>query len=176
VGSCIGASREKARELGHENRKVARSEVASLGTSDLGSRRGSYSTSRVAKSRGSEIAIAWKSLIEVTGVDGSSHTCASESRCLGHRRLENQKFGIASSEVASSEILQGKVSELTDHRVSGIRGCSVQPLDSRSREFRSSEKLRKGIVRRRESVGRKIPDRELGEPLSSSGRGKRRSW
>jgi hypothetical protein len=107
-------------------------------------------------------------------VDGSSHTCASEFRYLGYRRLENQKFGIASSEVASSEIPQGKVSELTDHRVSGIRGCSARLLDSRSREFRSSEKLRKGIARRRESVGRKIPDRELGEPLSSSGREERK--
>jgi hypothetical protein len=57
---------------------------------------------------------------EVTGVDGSSHTCASEFRYLGYQRLENQKFGIASSEVVSSEIPQGKVSELTDHRVLGI--------------------------------------------------------
>jgi hypothetical protein len=38
--------------------------------------------------------------IEVTGVDGSSHTCASDSQCLGHRRLENQKFAIVSSEDA----------------------------------------------------------------------------
>jgi hypothetical protein len=56
-----------------------------------------------------------------------------------HQRLENQKFGIA-----SSEIPQGKVSESTDHRVSGIRGCSARLLDSRSREFRSSKNLRKG--------------------------------
>jgi hypothetical protein len=69
-------------------------------------------------------------LIEVTGVDGSSHTCASEFRCLGYRRLENQKFGFTSSEVARRKIPQGKVSELTDHRVSGIREPSVQPLNS----------------------------------------------
>jgi hypothetical protein len=51
VGSCIGASREKARELDHVKAKSRGSEVASFGTSDIGSRRGSYSTSRVAKSR-----------------------------------------------------------------------------------------------------------------------------
>jgi hypothetical protein len=52
--------------------------------------------------------------IEVTGVDKSSHTCTSEFWCLGYRRLENQKFGIVSSKVASSKIPQGKVSELND--------------------------------------------------------------
>jgi hypothetical protein len=166
------ASREKARG----NREVARErgrESRHLGPRESTGKLFNFASSEVTRERDRDSA---EVPIEVTGVDGSSHTCASESRCLGHRRLENQKFGIASSEVASSEILQGKVSELTDHRVAGIRGPSVQPLDSRSREFRSSEKLRKGIVRRRESVGRKIPDRELGEPLSSSGRGKRRSW
>jgi hypothetical protein len=89
-------------------------------------------SSEVARERGSDSVEVPR---EVTGVDGSSHTCASEFRYLGYRRLENQKFGIASSEVASSEIPQGKVSELTDHRVSGIRGCSARLLDSRSREF-----------------------------------------
>jgi hypothetical protein len=58
---------------------------------------------------------------EVTGVDESSHMCVAEFRHLGHWKLKNQKVGIASSEGASSEIPQGKVSELTDPRVSGIR-------------------------------------------------------
>jgi hypothetical protein len=88
--------------------------------------------------------------IEVTGVDGSSHTCASEFHHLGHQRLENQKFGIASSEDArerDSGRGKWKVSELTDHWVSGIRGCSARLLDSQIHEFRSSEELRKGIAR-----------------------------
>jgi hypothetical protein len=45
-------------------------------------------------------------LSEVMGVDGSSHTCVSESRYLGHRRSKNQKVGMASSEVASYDPLR----------------------------------------------------------------------
>jgi hypothetical protein len=107
----------------------------------------------------------------VTGVDGSSQTCASEFRYLGYWKLENQKFGIVSSEVANRKIPQGKVSELTDHRVSGVRGCSARLLDLQSHELRSSEKSRKGDrAKRREPVECRLPDREIGEPLSSSGR------
>jgi hypothetical protein len=61
----------------------------------------------------------------VTGVDESSHTCVVEFRHLGHQKLKNQKVGIMSSEGASSEIPQGKFSELTNPRVSGIREPSV---------------------------------------------------
>jgi hypothetical protein len=99
---------------------------------------------------------------EVTGVDGSSHTCTSEFRSLRYRRLENQKFGIMSSEVASSETPPGRVSKLTDHRVSGIRDPSVQPLNSRSHDFRFPDKSKKGIAR--ENCGSRFPDREIEEP------------
>jgi len=103
------------------------------------------------------------------GVDRSSHTGASEFRYLGYRRLENQKVGIESSEIPQKR----SASWLTPW-ILGIRGCSTRLLDSWSREFRSAKKLRKGIVRRREFVGKKIPDRELGEPLSYSGQEERK--
>ena len=105
-------------------------EVASFGTSDIGSWWRNYSTPREEKSRGERGSDSVEVLREEMGVDRSSHTCASEFRYLGYRKLENQKLGIASSKVASSEIPQGKVSELTDHRVSGIREPNAQPLNS----------------------------------------------
>jgi hypothetical protein len=40
----------------------------------------------------------------VMGVDELIHMCTSEFRHLGYWRLENRKFGTASSEVESSEI------------------------------------------------------------------------
>jgi hypothetical protein len=46
------------------------------------------------------------------------------------RRVRAQVLGILSHEVASSEIPRGKVNRLTDHRISGIREPSVQPLNS----------------------------------------------
>jgi hypothetical protein len=113
-------TRERGREFRH------------LGPRELTGKLFKLASSEVARERGSDSAEVPR---EVTGVDELSHTCASEFRHLGYRRLENRKFGTASSEVASSEIPQGKVSELTDHRISGIREPSVQPLNSRSHEF-----------------------------------------
>jgi hypothetical protein len=43
---------------------------------------------------------------EVMGVEDSIHTCVSESRYLGYRRLKIQKVGIASSEVTSYDPLR----------------------------------------------------------------------
>jgi hypothetical protein len=63
-------------------------------------------------------------------------------------------FATASSEVASSEIPRGKVSELTYHWVSGIREPSVQLW---TRKVMSSNPLRsqgKGIAK--ENCGEKI--------------------
>jgi hypothetical protein len=57
-----------------------------------------HTSSEVARERGLNSA---KILSEVTGVDGSSHTCISKSRYLGYRRSKNQKVGITSSEVTS---------------------------------------------------------------------------
>lgn len=50
--------------------------------------------------------------------------------CIGASREKAREFGRRNHEVVSSEIPQGKFSELTDHRVSGIREPSVQPLNS----------------------------------------------
>jgi hypothetical protein len=74
----------------------------------------------------------------------------------GVRRVRAQVLGIQSHEVASSEIPRGKVSELTDHRISGIREPSVQPLNSRSHEFRFPDKSRKGD-RAKRTVGADVP-------------------
>jgi hypothetical protein len=52
---------KRLKNLAIEIAKSQGDEVASFGTSDIGSRRRSCSTSRVAKLRGSEVAIAWKS-------------------------------------------------------------------------------------------------------------------
>ena len=123
-------ARERGREFRHLGHRELVEKLFDPERSEVGRERGSNST-KVSR--------------EATGVDGSSHTCASEFRYLGYRKLENQKLGIASSKVASSEIPQGKVSDLIDHWVSGIQEPSAQPLNWRSREFRSSEKLRKGI-------------------------------
>jgi hypothetical protein len=79
---------------------------------------------------------------------------------IGGWRTKSLVSRVARSRVAKS--LRGKVSELTDHRVSGIREPSVQHLNSRSHEFRFPDKSRKGIAR--ENCGSRFPDREIEEP------------
>jgi hypothetical protein len=100
VGSCIGASREKARELDLVRSEVTRErghEFRHLGPRELTGKLFKLASSEVARERGSDSTEVPR---EVTGVDELSHMCTSEFRHLSYRRLENRKFGIASREVA----------------------------------------------------------------------------
>jgi hypothetical protein len=136
VGSCIGASREKARELDLVRSEVARErgrEFRHLGPRELTGKLFKLASSEVARERGSDSAEVPR---EVTGVDGvKSHVRLGVS-APRISEVGKPKFGIASSEVASSEIPQGKVSELTDL---GSRGSEGVALDCWTREVASSD-------------------------------------
>jgi hypothetical protein len=119
---------------------------------ELGSSQGESPSIGYSKSRGREKREGNNRWIRIAGRPLDPHV----GSCIGASREKAREFGHGNHEVASSEIPRGKVSELTDHRVSGIREPSVQPLNSRSHEFRFPDKSRKGESRER-TVGADFP-------------------
>jgi hypothetical protein len=93
---------------------------------ELGSSQGESPSIGYSKSRGREKREGNNRWIRIAERPLDPH----EGSCIGASREKGREFGHGNHEVASSEIPRGKVSELTDHRVSGVREPSVQPLNS----------------------------------------------